>query len=118
MTDLERITAVLNTCDPAADCAVGNDEIAWAREHVERTEDALSEAQARLAQVEPALGELIADLACALDHWSDQDNPAYKECLANLLRIAKDVVGLNLAKHLTALGIDVDAVIKTVKERG
>lgn len=37
MTELERIMAVLDTCDPAADCAVGNDEIAWARETIVAT---------------------------------------------------------------------------------
>lgn len=34
--DRDLVLRVLDTCDPASDCAIGNDEIARAREIVER----------------------------------------------------------------------------------
>lgn len=35
-SERERLLAVLDTCDPAATCGIGNDEIGWARDTVER----------------------------------------------------------------------------------
>lgn len=40
----DRLLAVLDTCDPAATCGVGNDEIGWARDTVKRLSSGTPEA--------------------------------------------------------------------------